>query len=85
MVKVSITELKSRISQHLRSAQGGETIQVMDRARPIAQIIPMDQPSQGLDIIAATSTFASVRNIRVVPAKLSMSSLDALRLERGSR
>jgi antitoxin (DNA-binding transcriptional repressor) of toxin-antitoxin stability system len=85
MTKVSISELKSHLSLHLRSAEAGETIQVMDRARAIAKVVPMDHEAEGLDVVAASCTFASVRNVRVTSAKLKMSSLEALRIERGSR
>lgn len=39
----------------------------------------------GLELIAPTRSFASVRSVRLPPASLAMSSLDALRQERGSR
>jgi len=41
MRQVRIAELKSRLSQYLRAVRGGETIAVLDRDAPIAQIIPM--------------------------------------------
>ncbi len=85
MTRVSISELKSHLSEHLRSAEAGETIHVMDRARPIAKVVPMDHESEGLDVVPAACSFASVRKVRVTPIKASMSSLDALRIERGSR
>ena len=85
MKRVAISELKAHLSEHLRSAEAGETLEVMDRARPIARIVPMGSESAGLELIPALNTFASVRAVRLGPAKLLMSSLDALRRDRGSR
>jgi prevent-host-death family protein len=41
MKKVRIAELKSRLSEYLRSVRGGETIAVLDRDTPVAQIVPV--------------------------------------------
>lgn len=41
MKEIRIAELKSRLSEFLRSVQGGETIAVLDRNTPIAQIVPV--------------------------------------------
>jgi prevent-host-death family protein len=40
MKTVGIAELKSRLSEHLRSVRRGETVTVMDRHTPIAHIVP---------------------------------------------
>ncbi|HEV3194212.1 MAG TPA: hypothetical protein VGY54_27090 [Polyangiaceae bacterium] len=52
-------------SKHLRSAEAGEVIEVMDRARPIARVVPMDPDATALELIAAVQTFASVRRVRL--------------------
>ncbi len=85
MSQVSISDLKSHLSEHLRRAEAGEVIEVLDRARPIAKVVPMGGEGAGLELIAPTRSFASVRSLRLPPASLAMSSLDALRQERGSR
>jgi prevent-host-death family protein len=41
MKQVGIAELKSRLSEHLRAVRRGETISVLDRERPVAQIVPV--------------------------------------------
>ena len=41
MKQVRIAELKSRLSEYLRAVRGGETISVLDRETPVAQIIPV--------------------------------------------
>ena len=85
MKRVGIAELKGHLSEHLRSAEAGEIIEVMDRARPIARVVPIDRDDSGLELIPASSTFASVRRLRIRSVKLRVSSLEALRHERGSR
>jgi antitoxin (DNA-binding transcriptional repressor) of toxin-antitoxin stability system len=40
MAKVRIADLKSRLSEHLRSVRKGRTLTVLDRDTPIARIIP---------------------------------------------
>jgi prevent-host-death family protein len=41
--KVRIAELKSRLSEYLRAVRNGETIAVLDRETPVAQIVPVRQ------------------------------------------
>ena len=41
MKTVRIAELKARLSEYLRAVRRGETIAVMDRETPVAQIVPV--------------------------------------------
>lgn len=41
MKHVGIAELKSRLSEYLRAVRRGETISVLDRETPVAQIVPV--------------------------------------------
>jgi len=41
MKEVRIAELKSRLSEYLRVVRSGETISVLDRETPVAQIVPV--------------------------------------------
>ncbi len=40
MKQVRIAELKARLSEYLRAVRRGETIAVLDRDTPVAQIVP---------------------------------------------
>jgi antitoxin (DNA-binding transcriptional repressor) of toxin-antitoxin stability system len=40
MPTVRIAQLKSRLSEHLRSVRKGRTLTVLDRDTPIARIVP---------------------------------------------
>ncbi len=41
MKRVKIADLKNNLSRHLARVRAGETITVLDRDRPIAQVIPI--------------------------------------------
>jgi prevent-host-death family protein len=41
MKQVRIAELKARLSEYLRAVRNGETIAVLDRDTPVAQIVPV--------------------------------------------
>jgi prevent-host-death family protein len=41
MEQVGIAGLKSRLSEYLRAVRRGETITVLDRETPVAQIVPV--------------------------------------------
>ena len=41
MKRVRIAELKSRLSEYLRAVRRGDTITVLDRETPIAEIVPI--------------------------------------------
>lgn len=44
MKQVRIADLKARLSEHLRAVRAGESIAVLDRNTPVAQIIPVREP-----------------------------------------
>ena len=41
MKQVRIADLKARLSEYLRAVRGGESIAVLDRDTPVAQLIPV--------------------------------------------
>jgi prevent-host-death family protein len=63
MKRVKIAELKSQLSKHLRAAEGGAEIEVTDRDRPIARIVPA-RPPQGVAIDPAEVPVSSLRSRR---------------------
>ena len=44
MKQVRIADLKARLSEYLRAVRAGESIAVLDRDTPVAQIIPVREP-----------------------------------------
>jgi antitoxin (DNA-binding transcriptional repressor) of toxin-antitoxin stability system len=82
--RVRIAELKDHLSAHLRAVEAGETVEVLDRDRPIARIVPIDATPR-LTLIPAERPFSEIRD-RVYPrVDLGISSLDLLLEERGDR
>ncbi len=41
MITIGIRELRQRASEYLRRVQAGETVEVTDRGRPVARIVPI--------------------------------------------
>ena len=81
MKRVKIAELKDNLSRYLRAVEKGEEVEVTDRGRPIARIVPIG----GLKIVPATKRFATIRNRRYSHVKMRASTLDLLLEDRGKR
>lgn len=50
MNKVRIADLKAHLSEHLRAVKRGNTLTVLDRETPIAQIVPSTSKQGALTI-----------------------------------
>jgi len=85
MKRVGIAELKNNLSVYLRSVEQGDEIEVTDRDRPIARIVPVQTGSAATRVISAKRSFAEVRRRRHAPARWPVSSLDLLLQERRDR
>ncbi len=46
MMRVSISELKAKLSEYLESVRAGEEVIVTDRGRPVARIAPVTGPEE---------------------------------------
>jgi len=85
MKTVKIAELKNRLSEHLRAVERGAEIEVRDRERPIARLVPAPGGNVHLRIVLSTRSFSTIRDRRPRPAHWKKASLDLLLEERGSR
>lgn len=45
MKQAKISELKNNLSRYLSLVKRGEVVRIIDRDRPIAQIVPIDRPA----------------------------------------
>jgi prevent-host-death family protein len=52
MRSIGIRELRQRASKHLRDVERGETIEVTDRGRPVALLVPIPQAGTAERLIA---------------------------------
>jgi len=57
MRAIGIRELRQQASRYLREVQRGETIEVTDRGRPVAWLVPVP-PSGGVADLAASGRLA---------------------------
>ena len=53
MKVAAVTELKNKLSHYLRMVARGETVTVLDRGKPVAQITPLAVTDEGLRRLAA--------------------------------
>ena len=49
MARIGIRELRQNASEYVRRAEKGETIEVTDRGRPVAQLTPLPRPMSVLE------------------------------------
>jgi len=85
MKRVRIAELKDRLSSYLRAVEQGAEIEVTDRDRPIARIVPVGHPAHRVRIIPAARSFAEVRQRRYRRTKLPIDIVDVLLEDRRLR
>ncbi len=50
MIGIRIAELKSRLSEHLRTVRAGRSLTVLDRNTPIARIVPYEENGGSLSV-----------------------------------
>ncbi len=60
MRAIGIRELRQHASRYLRDVERGETIEVTDRGRPVARLVPVPR-DDGLDQFAAAGRLESAR------------------------
>ncbi len=85
MKRVKIAKLKDHLSEHLRSVERGGEVEVTDRERPIARIVPV-RPGKAMPRMRPPRRlFSSVRDKRYAPARWKTRSLELLLEERRER
>jgi len=70
MIAVRIAELKSKLSEHLRTVRRGQTVTVLDRNTPVARIVPYDESASGLTLRAPAPGAAKGPNRVKLPPPL---------------
>lgn len=82
MKQVRIAELKARLSEYLRAVRAGETIAVLDRDTPVAQLVPIRDRS-ALRVRKPSPGTPSPNRVRLPkPAKLNLDVMQLLLEER---
>ena len=85
MTQVNIAELKDKLPRHLRVVEHGAEVEVTDRGRPIARIVPIRRTGPVLLVRPPRRPFSSAHGKRHVPAHWKVSSTDLLLAERQRR
>lgn len=83
MTRMRIAELKNNLSRVLRLVERGETVEVLDRDRAIARIVPIAEPR--LHVRAPKRAFAEIRDKSYPPSKLPYDVVEVLLEDRGKR
>lgn len=81
MIKVRVAELKARLSEYLRAVRRGETVTVLDRETPIAQIVPVGRPGPALQIRRPRPGSAGLHAVPLPPPLRVKTDVVALLLE----
>lgn len=77
-----IAELKARLSEYLRAVRRGETIAVLDRETPVAQIVPI-RGRRALSVRKPAPGAPPPNRVRLPkPARLKLDIVDLLLEER---
>lgn len=85
MKRVKIAELKDQLSRHLRAVERGAEVEVTDRDRPIARIVPVSRTGSSLVVRPPQRPFSKIRGRRHAPTRWPVSSTDLLQEERQQR
>jgi prevent-host-death family protein len=85
MKRVKIAELRDQLSRHLRDVERGAEVEVTDRERPIARIVPVTGNEIPVVVTQPRRAFSSLRRKRYPPARWRVTSTDLLLEERQER
>jgi prevent-host-death family protein len=85
MKRIKIAELKDHLSEHLRAVERGAVVEVTDRSRPIARIIPIREPRRRVAVVPAVRSFAELKRKRYPAANWPVDVVELLLEERGKR
>ena len=69
-MEVGVRALRDGLSKHLAEVRKGHTVTVTDHGRPIARIVPVDQPTALERLIAEGRVQRSSRTKRPAPPPL---------------
>ena len=85
MLRVKIAELRDGLSRFLRAVEAGDEIEVLDRHRPIARIVPVPAGEDELQVMEARGSFAEIRGKRYPPSNLPYDVVELLIEDRRKR
>jgi prevent-host-death family protein len=72
MTRIGIRELRQKASEYLRRVEGGETIEVTDRGRPVALLTPIPEAPPLERLRAAGDVDSASGSVDDLPAPLPL-------------
>jgi len=84
MKRVGVAELKDQLSKYLRAAEAGAEVEVTDRERPIARIVPIPAVVR-VAVLPSRMPFTAIRDRDYPPARWPKGSTALLLEERQGR
>ena len=85
MKLVKVSELKAHLSAYLAEVRRGDTVVVCDRHTPIARLVPIEDPLDGLVIVPPIHEPAQLRRIKPVRPNRAVDVVQILREDRDQR
>ena len=86
---VGVRELRQNLSVYLRRVEAGEALEVADRGRPVAMLVPLRKPSTLVERLVAagraTDRQGDLTDLGPPPGGVSSTLGDALAREREER
>jgi prevent-host-death family protein len=86
---VGVRELRQNLSVYLRRVQAGEALEVTDRGRPVAMLVPLPKPSTVVERLVAsgraTAAAGDLSELGAPPGRVSSRLSEALAQEREER
>lgn len=91
MERIGVRELRQHASQYLHRVQQGETVEVTQRGRPVARLVPLDPVSTERERLIAAGRLRPARAPFALPDRVPLPSgapdtgtiLDDVREDRG--
>lgn len=72
---VNLSDAKARLSDLVGRAEAGEEVTILRRGRPVAKLVPIEQPRKPIDLEA----------LRALRAKMPMSDVSGVEIIREMR
>ncbi|TCU15226.1 type II toxin-antitoxin system Phd/YefM family antitoxin [Rhizobium sullae] len=60
MTQVNLAEVKAHLSELVQRVEAGETVQILKRGRPVAEIVPIRKPKKPIEIEQLKALTASM-------------------------
>lgn len=91
MERIGVRELRQHASQYLHRVEQGETVEVTQRGRPVARLVPLERATTTRERLIAAGSLRPASKPFVLPARAPLppgapdtaTVLDDLREDRG--